>query len=595
MAGDFNKPVTTDNYSTLLQEVRDLASDMVKGLDPALALGTLNIPTNALRWNSANGYWEKYNGTSWAALASSYAINISGSAAKWGTGRTLTLTGDATGTSGAWDGSANLSFAVTLATINQGSSGSLVKIALDSKGRVTGNTAVTLADLTGLGVAPLDAPALSGAPTAPTPGLESDNTAIATAAFVRARIDSIAITDWDTTIRNGTYMGNSAANAPATGWFIGKVEAHTPLWVTQVVYAFDIDSAGDTKMYRRHSYDNSGVIAWYPWYRLRTSQDELDARYAALAGSASQAFSASALTLADKIIFPTNGYIDNNHGVWGAIYRPSQDGSSASHLWTNASGGAAMYLSGGGALALVSGLSATYGNFSGAVSGTTGTFSGAVSGTKTNGGKVTVASAATPDIFGAAGQFIDYTGTATATGFTAAPSAGMVAELYCAGECKFTAGANLIIEGISSGRTVTMKAGATVKVRAVTTTQFKMTYSLSGEFTITATGFTVDQTGTAKYSVVNGNVILTLPSLIGSAGVSNSTAFTLTGLPVCIRPFVQRFTPFSRGVDNTSTNVNVEMFVETGGTITVGTDFGTGWTASGGKYIYLTDLAYNLN
>lgn len=123
MAADFNKVITTEAYATLLATITDLFKDMVKGLDPALALGTLNIPTNALRWNSANKYWEKYNGTAWAAMSADYGITITGSAAKWTTGRTIQLTGDVTGTSAAFDGSGNLSFSVTLATVTAAKGG----------------------------------------------------------------------------------------------------------------------------------------------------------------------------------------------------------------------------------------------------------------------------------------------------------------------------------------------------------------------------------------------------------------------------------------------------------------------------------------
>lgn len=80
MAGDFNKPVVTDAYADVLASLRNIIADVAKGLDPALTLGTLNTPTNAIRWNSANKYWEKFNGTSWAALETAYAISISGSA-----------------------------------------------------------------------------------------------------------------------------------------------------------------------------------------------------------------------------------------------------------------------------------------------------------------------------------------------------------------------------------------------------------------------------------------------------------------------------------------------------------------------------------
>lgn len=119
---DLDKPITTDAYADVLATVVANNDALAQGLDPAVVTVT-NPPTGAIRWMSANGYWEKYNGTTWAALAASYTINISGSAAKWGTGRTIALTGDVTGTSAAFDGSANLSFAVTLATVTAAKGG----------------------------------------------------------------------------------------------------------------------------------------------------------------------------------------------------------------------------------------------------------------------------------------------------------------------------------------------------------------------------------------------------------------------------------------------------------------------------------------
>lgn len=91
-------------------------------------------------------------------------------------------------------------------------------------------------------------------------------------------------------------------------------------------------------------------------------------------------------------------------------------------------------------------------------------------------GKTTIASAATPDIFAVTtGHLIDYTGTATCTGFVAAVSAGSHRTLYCAGAAVFTAGANLLIDGITSGSNLTCVAGDILEVVANTTTQFKIT------------------------------------------------------------------------------------------------------------------------
>lgn len=82
--------------------------------------------------------------------------------------------------------------------------------------------------------------------------------------------------------------------------------------------------------------------------------------------------------------------------------------------------------------------------------------------------KSTVASATTPDIWTGTGHLIDYTGTATATGFAAAPQAGAARELLCAGAAVFTNGANFVVAGGS----FTAAAGDRILVVAETTTKF---------------------------------------------------------------------------------------------------------------------------
>jgi len=110
----------------------------------------------------------------------------------------------------------------------------------------------------------------------------------------------------------------------------------------------------------------------------------------------------------------------------------------------------------------------------------------------------TVASATTPDIWTGIGNVVNYTGTATATGFVAAPQAGARRTLVCVANAPFTAGANVLIDGYASGSTYTAVAGDKVHVIAVTTTQFRLEpsyqdtsvdylLSVSGTNTITAT------------------------------------------------------------------------------------------------------------
>ncbi len=75
-------------------------------------------------------------------------------ATKWATGRTIALTGDVSGTSAAFDGSAALSFATTLA--NSGvTAGTYTKVTVDAKGRVTTGASLASSDVTGaLGYTP---------------------------------------------------------------------------------------------------------------------------------------------------------------------------------------------------------------------------------------------------------------------------------------------------------------------------------------------------------------------------------------------------------------------------------------------------------
>jgi hypothetical protein len=136
MSADFNKVTTTETVAAVYPTITDLLKAIAQGLDPAVVT-PVNTPVNALRWElTTNKRLEKFNGASWgnAEPAGGYAINISGSAAKWTTGRTITFTGAATGTSGAWDGSANLSVALTLATVPANKGG-------------TGQTSYTIGDL----------------------------------------------------------------------------------------------------------------------------------------------------------------------------------------------------------------------------------------------------------------------------------------------------------------------------------------------------------------------------------------------------------------------------------------------------------------
>jgi hypothetical protein len=84
--------------------------------------------------------------------------NTAGSAATLTTGRTISVTGDGTGTSGSFDGSANASIALTLGTVNGApQTDTFRKITVNGKGLTTGTSAVLASDINAsLGYTPLN-------------------------------------------------------------------------------------------------------------------------------------------------------------------------------------------------------------------------------------------------------------------------------------------------------------------------------------------------------------------------------------------------------------------------------------------------------
>ena len=155
--------------------------------------------------------------------------------------------------------------------------------------------------------------------------------------------------------------------------------------------------------------------------------------------------------------------------------------------------------------------------------------------------RATVAShATTADIWAAAGNQIDWTGTATTTIFPNAPQAGAERVLICAGACSFTAGANMLIDGVASAATVTCAANDQVTVRAVSTTQFKLsrikydgTAQVGADAIRTPTNVTpaAAATGVLDIATLTGSAFLSLYGLTMSASqwqVSTVSNFATT-------------------------------------------------------------------
>jgi len=70
---DWSKPITGDTYADIISEIRARDEDVAKQFDGTTSS---NIPTDAIRWNSTNKRWEKWNGTQWNPLSSTYNIDL---------------------------------------------------------------------------------------------------------------------------------------------------------------------------------------------------------------------------------------------------------------------------------------------------------------------------------------------------------------------------------------------------------------------------------------------------------------------------------------------------------------------------------------
>lgn len=161
---NWSSPTLTSLYTDFLSQLKDRDVDIALQFD---GTSSSNIPTGAIRWNSTANRWNKWNGSGWAELASTYAL----------TG--LTTTGNAS-----IGGALSVTGATTLG-------------AATGVTPATGDTSVNLATTAWVrnqSYATLASPALTGAPTAPTAALSTNNTQLATTAFTLAQIANDAPT-----------------------------------------------------------------------------------------------------------------------------------------------------------------------------------------------------------------------------------------------------------------------------------------------------------------------------------------------------------------------------------------------------------------
>lgn len=200
-----------------------------------------------LVWDETNDRWTV---GSQNFVAGTFIGNLTGNvtgnadtATKWATGRTITLTGDVTGTSGTFDGSGNLSFATTIAANS-------VALGTDTTGNymvnVTGSNGVSVSHTQGEGSTA--ALSLSGSYTgtwAVTGGItatgeitayfsdERLKTNVAPITGALAKVEAIRGVEFDP---NQTALDLGVVNERQVGVLAQEVEAVMPLLVTNSAF-----------------------------------------------------------------------------------------------------------------------------------------------------------------------------------------------------------------------------------------------------------------------------------------------------------------------------------------------------------------------
>lgn len=94
---NWSNPTLTSTYTNFVSEVKNRDEDLALQFDGTTST---NIPTNTIRWDSGANRWKKWNGTTWAELATTYALTGLSTTGAASIGTTLGVTGVTTLTGG---------------------------------------------------------------------------------------------------------------------------------------------------------------------------------------------------------------------------------------------------------------------------------------------------------------------------------------------------------------------------------------------------------------------------------------------------------------------------------------------------------------
>ena len=87
---DWSLPTLTSTYTNFLAEVKSRDVDLALQFDGTTST---SVPTGAIRWSSSANRWQKWSGSTWGELATTYALTGLSTTGAASIGTTLGVTG----------------------------------------------------------------------------------------------------------------------------------------------------------------------------------------------------------------------------------------------------------------------------------------------------------------------------------------------------------------------------------------------------------------------------------------------------------------------------------------------------------------------
>jgi hypothetical protein len=181
---NWSNPTLTSLYTDFLTELKARDEDLAKQFDGQTVS---NLATGTIRWSSSANRWQKWTGSAWGELTTTYALTGLSTTGNASIGGTLTVTG--------------------AAALNGGGTSTTPATADNT-------TAIaTTAYVKAQGYAALASPTFTGTPAAPTAAVGTNTTQLATCAYVNAEISNDAVLKTGSTMTGALQVPSGTVSA----------------------------------------------------------------------------------------------------------------------------------------------------------------------------------------------------------------------------------------------------------------------------------------------------------------------------------------------------------------------------------------------